>query len=62
MLWLPAGVPDERIDCVRDEFEAVKYLRLKKGSSIYMFYGVDSLSLAYKVREKVVDAAKEAAK
>ena len=59
---LLAGVPEERIDCVRDEFEATKKLRFEPGSSVYMFYGTDSLALAYRVRERVVELAKEAAK
>jgi UDP-N-acetylmuramyl tripeptide synthase len=59
---LLAGVPDERIDCVRDEYEATEKLHFNKGSKVFMFYGTDSLSLAFKVREKVVRLAQEAAK
>lgn len=57
-----AGVPDEKIDCVRDEFEATEKLHFNPGSSVYMFYGTDSLSLAFRVREKVMKLAEEAAK
>jgi len=58
---LLAGVPDEMIDCVRDEFEAVDKLRFAPGSSVYLFYGTDSLTLAFKVRDKVLQKAKEVA-
>ena len=58
---LLAGVPDEKIDCIRDEFEATEHLRFTPGQSVYMFYGTDSLALAFRVREKVVKLAKEAA-
>lgn len=59
---LLAGVPDERIDCVPDEFDAADKLHFEPGSSIYMFYGTDSLALAFRVREKVERLAKEAGK
>jgi len=59
---LLAGVPEEKIECVRDEFDAVGSLRFEPGSSVYMFYGTDSLALAYRVREKVIESAQEAAK
>ena len=56
-----AGVPEEKIVCVADEFEATEYLDYTPGNSIYMFYGTDSLGLAQKVREKVGQLAREAA-
>ncbi|MGM9521711.1 MAG: MurT ligase domain-containing protein [Oscillospiraceae bacterium] len=59
---LIAGVPDEKIDCVQDEFDAAEKLRFSPDSSVFMFYGTDSLSLAFKVREKVKTLAQEAAK
>ncbi len=59
---LLAGVPEEKITCVSDEFEAAEHLRFVPGQSIYMFYGTDSLTLAFQVREKVIELAKEAAK
>ena len=46
---------------VIDEYEAVDHLRFVPDSSVYMFYGTDSLTLAFKVREKVLEKAKEAA-
>lgn len=57
-----AGVPDEKIDLARDEFEAAEKLHFHPGSKVYLFYGTDSLALAYKVREKIVKLAEEAAK
>ena len=59
---LAAGVPDEKIDLARDELEATTLLRLNPGSKVYLFYGTDSLALAYRVREKIVKLAEEAAK
>ena len=59
---LLAGVPAERIDCQEDEFAATELLRFEPGSRVYMFYGTDSLVLAYKVREKVKALGEEAAK
>lgn len=58
---LLAGVPDERISCQEDEFAAAELLHFEPGSHVYMFYGTDSLALAYKVREKVKKLAAEAA-
>lgn len=57
-----AGVPDEKIDCMADELEASNLLHLKPGTSVYMFYGTDSLSLAFRVKDNIVRRAKEAAK
>lgn len=57
-----AGVPAERIDCEEDEFKATELLRFEPDSHVYMFYGTDSLTLAYRVREKVKKLAEEAAK
>ncbi len=58
---LLAGVPDERISCQEDEFSATELLRFEPDSKVYIFYGTDSLSLAYKVREKVKKLAEVAA-
>ena len=52
---LLAGVPEEKIDCVRDEMEAVDKLWLEQGSSVYFFYGTDSVALARKARTKAVE-------
>lgn len=61
---LLAGVPGDRVDCVRDEFDAADKLRLVPGTGVYLLYGADnrSLSMAFNVREKVMRLAKEAAK
>ncbi len=59
---LLAGVEDERIDCVTDEFDAAKALRFSPGSRVYMFYGTDSLALAMRVKERVEELAREAAR
>ena len=57
-----AGVPADRVDCVRDEFEAADKLLLRPGSSVYLLYGADnrSLTMAHKVREKIIHRAEEA--
>ncbi len=56
-------MPGDRVDCVRDEFEAADRLQLVPGTSVYMLYGADnrSLRMAFNVREKVMRLAKEAA-
>ncbi len=57
-----AGVPADRVDCVRDEFEAADKLLLRPGSSVYLLYGADnrSLTMAHRVREKIIHRAEEA--
>ena len=61
---LLAGVPAERIDCVREELAGVDRLRLAPGSHIYILYGTDSMNmkLAAQVREATIKKAEEAAK
>ena len=60
---LLACVPGDRVDCVRDEFDAADKLHLRPGTSVYMLYGADnrSLRMAFRVREKVIRLAEEAA-
>ena len=60
---LLAGVPGDRVDCVRNEFDAADKLRFEPGSAVYLLYGADnrSLTMAFNVREKVMRLAKEAA-
>lgn len=60
---LLAGVPGDRVDCVRNEFDAADKLHLTPGTAVYLLYGADnrSLTMAFNVREKVVRLAKEAA-
>ena len=52
---LLAGVEGDKIDCVRDELEAADKLHLVSGSTVYFFYGTDSVALAQKVRSKVIE-------
>lgn len=46
---LLAGVKEDRILVVKDEFAAVDALPLKKGHDVYLLYGTDSLARAYRV-------------
>ncbi len=61
---LMAGVPAERIDCVREELMSVDKLRLVPDSHIYILYGTDTmnLKLAAQVREAAIRKAEEAVK
>lgn len=56
---LLAGVPEEKLVCTMDEMDATELLCYTPGESIYIFYGTDSLGLAFKVREKVAKIAGE---
>ncbi len=56
---LLAGVPEDKLVCTMDEFTAAELLSYTPGHSIYIFYGTDSLNLAFKVREKVAKIAGE---
>lgn len=59
---LLAGVPDEKIFCEADELKAAELLHFTPGDFVYVFYGTDSLSLAFRVRERIAKLAAEAAK
>ncbi len=61
---LLAGVPADRVDCVRDELSAVDKLQLLPGSSVYILYGTDTtcMRLASQVREATIKRAEEAVK
>jgi len=59
---LIAGVPEERIVCFPDELEAASHLDLKPGDCVYILHGTDSVDTANKVRDKLLDIAREAAK
>ena len=52
-----ADIPEERLLCVRDEFEAAKGFDFSKASNIYILYGTDSYSLATKVKSKIIEYA-----
>ena len=56
---LIAGVPDNKIDYVSDELEAVEKLHFEPHSSIYIFYGTDALALMGKVKDKTIALAKQ---
>ena len=49
-----AGVAADKLRVSEQEVLAAKELELAKGSSVYVFYGTDSLSLGYRVRDAVV--------
>lgn len=58
---LMAGVPEEKIVCCDDEVEASSLLSYDNGDTICLFHGVDSTDLAMKVREAILEHAKEKA-
>jgi len=49
-----AGVPADKLRFSSQELASPKELALEPGSSVYIFYGTDSLSLGYRVRDAVV--------
>ena len=59
---LLAGVPEEKICCVKDELEAVDSLSFEDIDNIYILHGVDSLDIANKVRDEVIRRVREAEK
>ncbi len=54
---LMAGVPEEKILCVEDEFKAAEALLFTPGDDVYILYGTDSLGLAYKVYDHMKELA-----
>ena len=54
-----AGVPGEKLRFSEQELESPKDLALEPGTSVYIFYGTDSLALAYRVRDAVKKRASE---
>jgi UDP-N-acetylmuramyl tripeptide synthase len=54
-----AGVPTEKLRHSASEVEAPKELALEPDTSVYIFYGTDSLDLGYKVRDASVKRASE---
>ncbi len=54
---LMAGVPEEKILCEKDEFQAAERLHYTPGDDIYLLYGTDSLGLAYKVYDHMKEIA-----
>jgi len=54
-----AGVPADKLRHSERELEAPNQLALEQGTSVYIFYGTDSLDLGYKVRDAAVKRASE---
>ncbi|MCL2627592.1 MAG: MurT ligase domain-containing protein [Oscillospiraceae bacterium] len=54
-----AGLPPEKLRYSKDELKAPNELILKPGTSVYIFYGTDSIDLAYRVRDAVCKKAGE---
>jgi len=54
-----AGLPPEKIRYEKDEINSPNELILKPGTSVYIFYGTDSIDLAYRVRDAVCKKAGE---
>ena len=54
---LMAGVPEEKILCVEDEFRAAEALHFTPGDDVYILYGTDSLALAYRVYDHMKELA-----
>ncbi len=58
---LLAGVPEEKVRLHEDPFVAARLLDYAPGTSIYVLHGVDSLSLARRVRAAVADTLEKGA-
>ncbi len=56
---LLAGVKEDNILGTRDEIDAPKLLDYNEGDVIYLLYGTDSIDLANKVKDKIVETIKE---
>jgi len=54
-----AGLPPEKLRYEKDEINSPNELILKPGTSVYIFYGTDSIDLAYRVRDAVCKKAGE---
>ena len=54
-----AGLPSEKLRYEKDELKSPNELILKPGTSVYIFYGTDSIDLAYRVRDAVCKRAGE---
>jgi len=48
-----AGIPEDKLRFSEHEIDAPKELALQPGGSVYIFYGTDTLDLAYRVRDAV---------
>ena len=56
---LLAGVNEDKILGTRYEIDAPKLLKYNKDDTIYLLYGTDSIILANKVKDKIIDIIKE---
>jgi len=54
-----AGLPPEKLRYCVNELDTPGELMLKPGTSVYIFYGTDSIDLAYRVRDAVCKKAGE---
>ena len=50
---LLAGVPDEKISYTDKEIDAPKQLKYLDNDNIFVLYGTDSITLGYKVAERI---------
>lgn len=48
-----AGIDDQKISFVKNEYDAPEALRLDRGEYIYLLYGTDCLDLVEKVNQKI---------
>lgn len=55
---LMAGIDKSKLDKVINEQDAIKYLSLDKGETVYLLYGVDNVSIMNKLKKKIVDKIK----
>jgi UDP-N-acetylmuramyl tripeptide synthase len=58
---LLAGVPEEKIICVRDVEEAPKLLEYNKGEIVYLIHGGDPMEPVFKVYDIIKKTAREKA-
>ena len=47
------GVPDEKISYTEKEIDAPKQLKYLDNDNIFVLYGTDSITLGYKVAERI---------
>ena len=56
---LVGGIDENKITICEDQLEATKLLTYKEGNTICLLYAVDSVDMAMKVRDAILDNAKE---
>ena len=57
---LLAGVPKEKITCVKDEFTSAQLLPLVPGENVCIIFGMDQEPVAVKAKDRIFQRAKEA--